>query len=693
MQQTAASNQAYLIIQSGNRWTDVLRLLPDQSVLVGRASENQVVVKDERVSRHHAKFQFQQGGWAVQDLGSRNGTQVDNRTLTEPRLLTGGEVISVGGCNMTFTYRLAEIFASGDLSAEDATQATVQTERPAIVNRLGNSQWSSELDAGEFGNSKLDNNRWGFFYRLVFDLVQCHSEEDAASVALDRLLDQVGLKSGGVLMFDHVVEPITANSVSAKSGSITTVAGRSVKKSTPADSPVADPQIGNCRTAVLAARQAPGSTYHRVSDFLVKTVLQEKQALLARNIQDDVQLSVARASGQHEISSSLCAPLRVRNESVEQVIGLIHLYSQPDQRQLSGEDLDLAVGVADNLAIAIWRLRQNSRLTADLDATRRQLDQLEQQLCQSSELIGNSLPMQKVKQAILRAGPTPATVLVRGESGSGKELVARAIHFSSPRKAGPLVCLNCAALAPSLLESELFGHEKGAFTGATERKIGKFEAANRGTLFLDEVGEMPLELQAKFLRVLEGHPFERLGGNTAIHTDVRVIAATNRDLEEAVKEKQFRSDLYFRLKVVEIFLPPLRQRRDDIPALVDHFLGLFRLHSNRRISGFEPKALELLARHNWPGNVRELRNVIERAVVLGSESTLSVEDLNLPVLPQDQTAGGQSANEVFRPQTLEELEQSHILKMLEYAEGNKSKAAQLLGIERSTLDRKLKRFS
>ncbi len=373
------------------------------------------------------------------------------------------------------------------------------------------------------------------------------------------------------------------------------------------------------RLAVLAARQEAGGSYHRVSDFLVRTVVTEKQAVLARNVQDDQQLSVARVSGQHEIDSNLCAPLRVRSKDVDEVIGLIHICSQSGQRALTAEELDLAVGVADNLALAIWRLRENQRLSSDLDASRRKAELLEQQLSQSSELIGNSPPMQKVKQAIQRAAPSHATVLIRGESGVGKELVARAIHQSSSRKSGPLVCLNCAALAPTLLESELFGHEKGAFTGATERKIGKFEAANRGTLFLDEVGEMPQELQAKFLRVLEGHPFERLGGNSSIHTDVRVIAATNRDLEEAVGEKLFRSDLYFRLRVVEISMPPLRERPDDIPALVEHFLGMFRQHARRRLVGVEPKAMEQLVRHRWPGNVRELRNVIERAVVLGVE--------------------------------------------------------------------------
>ena len=214
-------------------------------------------------------------------------------------------------------------------------------------------------------------------------------------------------------------------------------------------------------------------------------------------------------------------------------------------------------------------------------------------------------------------------MLVRGESGSGKELVARAIHKNSPRRDGPFICLNCAALTETLLESELFGHEKGSFTGATERMIGKFEAADNGTIFLDEIGEMALSTQAKFLRVLEGHPFERVGGNVAIKVDVRVVAATNRPLEEAVRGGAFRRDLFYRLQVVQLDVPPLRDRLDDVPILAAHFLKKFVRETGRKIRGFTAAALDKLKAHRWPGNVRELKNVIERAVALGGGPTCS----------------------------------------------------------------------
>jgi Nif-specific regulatory protein len=309
--------------------------------------------------------------------------------------------------------------------------------------------------------------------------------------------------------------------------------------------------------------------------------------------------------------------------------------------------------------------------------------------------VGSSEVVMKVTHDIARAAPSRATVLIRGESGVGKELVARAVHFSSPRRTGPFVCLNCAALTETLLESELFGHEQGAFTGATERKIGKFEAAHRGTLMLDEIGEMSPSIQAKFLRVLEGHPFERVGGSEAIKVDVRTIAATNRDLEKDVAEGRFRRDLYFRLHVLEIVVPALRKRPEDIPELADHFLQRFNAEMNRKIRGYTPTAMQAMKSYRWPGNVRELKNVVERAVVLVRGDQIDAEDLMLSAL---QTAGDTEPGDVpphpaeFVPSSLSEVERDHILATLNATGWNKSQAAVILGIERSTLDRKIRRY-
>src|SRR5262249_22612575 len=240
--------------------------------------------------------------------------------------------------------------------------------------------------------------------------------------------------------------------------------------------------------------------------------------------------------------------------------------------------------------------------------------------------------IREIERQIALVANTNATCLIRGESGVGKELVARAIHYSSPRKDGPFVCLNCAALTETLLESELFGHEKGSFTGATEQKIGKFEAANHGTIFLDEIGEMNVGTQAKLLRILEGHPFERVGGSVPIRVDVRVVSATNKPLEEEVRAGTFRRDLFFRLQVVERRVPPLRQRKADVPLLANHFLQRFIRETGRKIRGFTEAALKKMEEYNWPGNVRELRNVVERAVALGVGPMLDANDIWLSSL-------------------------------------------------------------
>jgi len=310
----------------------------------------------------------------------------------------------------------------------------------------------------------------------------------------------------------------------------------------------------------------------------------------------------------------------------------VHLYSTASERIPDPDDLEFTLAVADTVAVALENLARRHELAENLSQMLDENLQLRERLGVESEIIGDSPAMEKVAREINRAAPSRATVLIRGESGVGKELVARAVHFSSPRRKGPFVCLNCAALTESLLESELFGHERGAFTGATERKIGKFEAGHDGTLMLDEIGEMSPTIQAKFLRVLEGHPFERVGGSEAIKVDVRVIAATNRDLEKAVAEGQFRRDLYFRLHVLEVFVPPLRKRPEDIPVLAQYFLQRFNAETGRRLRGFTVAAAEQMHEYRWPGNVRELKNVIERAVVLARGDSIDVEDT--PVLAE-----------------------------------------------------------
>jgi len=299
-------------------------------------------------------------------------------------------------------------------------------------------------------------------------------------------------------------------------------------------------------------------------------------------------------------------------------------------------------------------------------------------------IIAKSSKMQRVIEVIKIVAKSNATVLITGESGTGKELVARAIHSQSHRQGKPFVAVSCAALPESLLESELFGHEKGSFTGAYAQKKGKFEFANRGTLFLDEVGEMSANIQVHLLRVLEEKEFTRVGGNEPIKVDVRVISATNKDLKRAIAAGEFREDLYYRLNVVTIELPPLRERKEDVPLLAQHFLNKFALENQKEITGFSPEATEFLLGYDWPGNVRELENAIERAVILAKDSLITVADL-----PQENISLARSAP---IGKKLKEAEKNHILNVLSETGGNYSEAARILGITRMTLYNKSREY-
>jgi len=311
-------------------------------------------------------------------------------------------------------------------------------------------------------------------------------------------------------------------------------------------------------------------------------------------------------------------------------------------------------------------------------------------------IVGDAPPMRRVFETIRQAAPTQATVLVQGESGTGKELVAHAIHRLSSRSKGPFVPVHCAALAPSLLESELFGHEKGAYTGADSKRRGRFEMADGGTLFLDEVSEIDPSIQVKLLRALEERKFERVGGDVTVEVDIRLVAATNRDLKEVVAEGRFREDLFFRLDVVDISLPPLRDHREDIPVLCNHFLREFNEANDRNIEGFTPEAASMLTTYSWPGNVRELRNTVEKMVVLGRNDRLTARDVPRNIREEVKGAApgvtGVGPVAGVQVESLAEAEKALIYSALKKHGNNRTKAAAELGISRRTLHRKLRLY-
>ena len=342
----------------------------------------------------------------------------------------------------------------------------------------------------------------------------------------------------------------------------------------------------------------------------------------------------------------------------------------------------------DELKLTIERAMEHSRLREE---NRHLRDSLASQF-NSQNLIGHSPAMTRLIETMVQVAPSEATVLITGESGTGKEMIAGAIHFNSLRKNGPFVKINCAAITETLLESELFGHEKGAFTGAEKRKEGKFRQAEGGTIFLDEVSEMSPAMQVKLLRVLQEREITRVGGDEVIKVDVRVIAATNKDLMREIEARRFRDDLYYRLNVVTLNVPPLRERREDIPLLAGHFLTLFAKKNNKSIKGFTPQAMDRLIRYDWPGNVRELMNAVERGVVLSRSEYLGEEEFALILRTEPQAMETPDQQPGASEPSLESVEKETILKALETAGGNKSEAARRLGITRRTLHLKLKKY-
>jgi Nif-specific regulatory protein len=633
---------AYLVVRRDDGFGDVFPLTPGDRYTLGRAATNRVVLKDELCSREHAEVYHANGAWRVRDLNSLNGTRLNSERLTSEKDLAPGDEVGVGKTLFLFVEDMSQL--------PDIPTESVNRGGESIRKRLGQTRFltpippdnSSPSATLEESPSRHNLGRdLSQLYRLALDMGSATSQEELVNLVLEGLLEGIPADVGAIL---------------------------SVQES------------GTLEVSAHRHRNPAVKTYSRVSDYLSREVLASREAVLAENVSRDRYLRNRESLSDLGVTSVICAPVATS----ERVVGLIHLYCTDPHKALDGEDLEFAVAVAKQLGNAITQLTRQESLSAENRSLR-------DQLRVESELVGESPAIRNIESQVGRVAGTTATVLIRGESGSGKELVARAIHYSSRRKEGPFVCLNCAALTETLLESELFGHEKGSFTGATEKKIGKFESSDHGTIFLDEIGEMNVGTQAKLLRVLEGHPFERVGGSVPIKVDVRVVAATNQPLEEAVRNGTFRKDLFFRLQVVEIRVPALRERLSDVPNLTDHFLKRFVRETGRKIRGFTPAAIKKMESYHWPGNVRELRNVVERAVALSNGPLLDTADVWLSSLDAEAIAA-ETPTAIYQPLSLEDLEKGHILRTLQFTEWNKSKAAEILHIERSTLDRKIKLY-
>ena len=656
-----SSETAYLILRDELKWRNVFRLTAGQVTTVGRAPTNRVVIPDDICSRNHCEVFQVNGEWILRELGSRNGTLIDGTRVTEDWTLSDGDQVQIGEFFLVFTHELSKASEEGSSGLDEVTDTydgpeALDATAPEILHRRNRTRFHAGT-GDDIGRDRT-SQELADLYRLALEMGSANDSNQLADIVLKGLFENIRVDIGAILLLGEDKKP-RPNQLAI--------------------------------TAYQTREDLENKSYEKVSTSLSSIVLTNQEAVLARDIKDDARLSETGSLEKLQARSVICAPIR----TPDSIHGVLHLYTTKGNRVLEVEDLEYTLAVADQFALALENLQHREQLKDGLERAKNEAEGLRTQLGMQSELIGTSPAMQSLKELIERIAPTDATVLVRGESGVGKELVSRAIHFGSDRRNGPFVCMNCAALSETLLESELFGHEKGSFTGAVGRKLGKFEQANRGTLFLDEVGEMSLQVQAKFLRVLEGHPFERVGGGGEIQVDVRVVAATNRDLEKAIEEKKFRQDLFYRLFVVEVAMPTLRDHATDIPMLATHFLNRFVERTGRKITGFSDETMTLLTEYEWPGNVRELQNTIDRAVILARGERIEVGDIQLSTLTPtaaNTNTGSSEAKAANRDVTLERLEREHILATLERTGWNKSMAAQVLGIERSTLDRKLKRY-
>jgi Nif-specific regulatory protein len=409
------------------------------------------------------------------------------------------------------------------------------------------------------------------------------------------------------------------------------------------------------------------------SQTILNRVLKENLAVLSSDVQSDDSYREAESLLERRVHSVLAVPLEVQGR----VLGVMYLEASSPGSRFDSDLLQLVTTLGNVTALAI----ENARHLERLDGENRRLHE---EMSIHHSMVGESKAMREVYEFVSRVAGRDSTVLIWGESGTGKELVARAVHVNSSRVNKPFVAINCAAITETLLESELFGHERGAFTGAVAQKKGKLEVAEGGTVFLDEIGELALPMQAKLLRVLQEREFERVGGTRPIKLDVRLIAATNRDLKEASRTGTFRSDLYYRLNVVSLQMPSLRERREDIPLLAAFFAAQHAEKVKRRVAGISPEAQACLTRYDWPGNVRELENAIERAVVLGSTEVILAEDLPDSIL-EETVSSGQPVNALA--EGIREAKKVLIERAIEQADGNYTEAAKILGVHANHLFR------
>ncbi|MFN3191061.1 MAG: sigma 54-interacting transcriptional regulator [Aureliella sp.] len=595
--------KAFATVVRGSASEKKYELDASQPTRIGRGNGCQICLSDPLSSRTHVIISYEDGTWKASDEGSRNGTLVNDKKITQT-VLHSGDRVQIGSTELLF-----------ELPEEEEAPTTHQEllmEAPISVEASGVNSLS-QLFTQRRSQDMLD------LYQLSIGLMRCNNPDEVAASGLEMLRIRTGATAVGFLWIDDQGE-------------------------------------------LKPQKITPPEFEHRIrlSKKLTERVSQASSAVW---IKDKI------SADDIHFADAICVPLV--NDAA--VIGAIHLYLE--EGKFDQAHFDFAISAGNMLAVAL----ESSRSHASLSEEHKRLVQ---RTGDFNDLIGDCPAMMKLKDRIERVAKASGCALVRGESGVGKELVSRAIHRFSPRKDRPLLCVNCAAIPEELMESQLFGHKRGAFTGAEKDHQGLFQQAHTGTLFLDEVGELNLEGQAKLLRILEGHPFMPVGDTKEISVDVRVIAATNRDLREYVRDKKFREDLYYRLSVFELLVPPLRERGKDIEDLILHFLNHFRAQHGRTELRISSAAMKLMLGYNWPGNVRQLRNVIDSAVVLANGDEIEPSDLSL------RDVGSQQLDSL----RIDVWEERLIRESLKRTGNNIIESTKLLGVSRATLYRKLEQF-
>ena len=595
------------------------------AVSIGRDASNEVCIEDASVSARHCQIVSENGEYLLTDLGSASGTFVNGIPVAR-RKLAAGDQIAVGTSLLTFQLESASASASHQVDLDETPAVSGQEQQLRQEELL---YLHPESLAALPHSARLDR-ALRTLLKISTAIGSIRNVESLQWQLLGMIFDVIPAERGAILLQHNAMETFSQVGWDRVSGP---------------DHPVP------------------------VSGALARRVIEQGVAVLDNEGQS---LGAPITGEQKGTRSLLCVPLVAAGRP----FGIVYVDSSNPLAPFAQDDLQLLAAIAGLAAVGIENARQFERLDSENQRLRAEISL-------QHDMVGQSPRMQQVYRIIEKVAPTESTVLIHGESGTGKELAARAVHKNSARRDQPFVALNCAALTETLLESELFGHEKGAFTSAMCQKKGLLEVAEGGSVFLDEIGELSLTLQAKLLRVLQEREFVRVGGTRAIKLNVRFLAATNKDLQKAVREEKFRADLFHRLNVIAFALPALREHPDDIPLLAEYFAARYAKKCNRVVKGISSEARAALQQYDWPGNIRELENAMERAVVLGSTDFLLPEDLPETILeatPTPEACG--NYHEAVRG-----LKKQLILKASEQASGNITETAKLLGVNANYLHR------